>query len=59
MSSETLGPRRSNEYDRRLDNIGKPNAIGGLPSFAITTPSTWPITSAAGYLFTLGTVTYS
>ena len=34
-------------------------AIGGLPSFAITTPSTWPITSAAGYLFTLGTVTYS
>jgi uncharacterized phage protein gp47/JayE len=34
-------------------------AIGGLPSFAITTPSTWPITSAAGHLFTLGTVTYS
>jgi uncharacterized phage protein gp47/JayE len=34
-------------------------AIGGLPSFAITTPSSWPITSAAGYLFTLGTVTYS
>jgi uncharacterized phage protein gp47/JayE len=34
-------------------------AIGGLPSFAITTPSTWPITSAAGYLFTLGTVTYT
>jgi len=34
-------------------------AIGGLPSFAITTPATWPITSAAGYLFTLGTVTYS
>ena len=34
-------------------------AIGGLPSFAITTPSSWPITSAVGYLFTLGTVTYS
>ena len=34
-------------------------AIGGLPSFAITTPSSWPITSAAGYLFTLGPVTYS
>lgn len=33
-------------------------AIGGLPSFAITTPSSWPITSAAGYLFTLGTVSY-
>ena len=34
-------------------------AIGGLPSFAITTPSSWPITSAAGFLFSLGTVTYS
>ena len=34
-------------------------AIGGLPSFAITSPSSWPITSAAGFLFTLGTVTYS
>jgi uncharacterized phage protein gp47/JayE len=33
-------------------------AIGGLPSFAITSPSSWPITSAAGYLFTLGTLTY-
>jgi uncharacterized phage protein gp47/JayE len=32
-------------------------AIGGLPSFAITTPSSWPITSAAGHIFTLGTVT--
>ena len=34
-------------------------AIGGLPSFAIVAPSVWPITSAAGYLFTLGTTTYS
>jgi len=34
-------------------------AIGGLPSFAITSPSAWPITSAAGFLFTLGTVTYT
>jgi uncharacterized phage protein gp47/JayE len=33
-------------------------AVGGLPSFAITTPSAWPVTSAIGYLFTLGTVTY-
>lgn len=34
-------------------------AIGGLPAFAITSPSSWPITSSVGYLFTLGTVTYS
>ncbi len=34
------------------------SAIGGLPSFAITTPSSWPITSSVGYLFTLGTVSY-
>jgi uncharacterized phage protein gp47/JayE len=34
-------------------------AIGGLPSFAITTPSSWPITSSAGYIFVLGTVTYT
>ena len=33
-------------------------AIGGLPSFAVTSPSSWPITSTAGYLFTLGAVTY-
>jgi uncharacterized phage protein gp47/JayE len=33
-------------------------AIGGLPSFATTSPSAWPITSPVGYLFTLGTVTY-
>lgn len=34
-------------------------AIGGLPSFSITSPSSWPITSAGGYLFTLGTITYT
>ncbi len=33
-------------------------AIGGLPSFAITVPSSWPITSTLGYLVTLGTVSY-
>jgi uncharacterized phage protein gp47/JayE len=33
-------------------------AIGGLSSFAVTVPSSWPITSTAGYLFTLGTVSY-
>ena len=33
-------------------------AIGGLPSFAITAPSIWPITSALGRIFTLGSVTY-
>ena len=33
-------------------------AIGGLPSFAITSPSSWPITSAVGYLFILGAVSY-
>jgi len=34
-------------------------AIGGLPSFAVTSPSSWPITSTVGYLFELGTVTYT
>jgi uncharacterized phage protein gp47/JayE len=34
-------------------------SIGGLPSFAITSPSSWPITSSVGSLFTLGSVTYS
>jgi len=33
-------------------------AIGGLPTFAIVSPSAWPITSTLGSLFTLGTVTY-
>jgi uncharacterized phage protein gp47/JayE len=40
------------------DVSGAVTAIGGLPAFAITSPSSWPITSAAGYLFTLGTVSY-
>jgi uncharacterized phage protein gp47/JayE len=35
------------------------SAIGGLPSFAITTPSSWPITSLAAHIFTLGTVSYT
>jgi uncharacterized phage protein gp47/JayE len=35
------------------------SAIGGLPSFAITIPSSWPITSLAAHIFTLGTVTYT
>ena len=34
------------------------SAIGGLPSFAIVAPSSRPISSAVGYIFTLGTVTY-
>lgn len=34
-------------------------AIAGLPSFAVTSPSSWPITSPVGSLFTLGTITYS
>jgi len=34
------------------------SAIGGLPSFAITSPSSWPITSSTGHIFTLGTVSY-
>jgi uncharacterized phage protein gp47/JayE len=34
------------------------SAIGGLPSFTITVPASWPITSGLGYLLTLGTVTY-
>lgn len=45
------------------------SAIGGLPSFEITSPAVsdgdmddgtiWPITSSLGHLFTLGTVTYA
>ena len=31
-------------------------AIGGLPDFAITSPSSWPLTSPVGSLLTLGTV---
>jgi uncharacterized phage protein gp47/JayE len=34
-------------------------AIGGLPDFAVTTPSSWPITSTLGSIFTLGTITYT
>jgi uncharacterized phage protein gp47/JayE len=33
-------------------------AIGGLPSFAVTVPASWPIVSPLGYLFTLGAVAY-
>jgi uncharacterized phage protein gp47/JayE len=33
-------------------------AIGGLPSFAVTSPSVWPISSPLGYLFELGTVAF-
>jgi uncharacterized phage protein gp47/JayE len=32
--------------------------ISGLPSFATTSPSSWPITSPVGYLFTLGVISY-
>ena len=41
------------------DYDGAVTAIGGLPSFAVTVPASWPITSAVGYIFTLGTVTYT
>jgi uncharacterized phage protein gp47/JayE len=34
------------------------SAIPGLPAFAVTAPSSWPITSAVGDIFTLGAVTY-
>jgi uncharacterized phage protein gp47/JayE len=44
---------------QQSDCDGAISAIGGLPSFAITSPSSWPLTSAVGYLFTLGTVTYA
>jgi uncharacterized phage protein gp47/JayE len=40
------------------DCAGAIAAIGGLPSFAITSPTSWPITSAVGSLFTLGTVNF-
>ncbi len=40
------------------DCAGAISAIGGLPSFAVTSPASWPITSGVGYIFTLGTVTY-
>ncbi len=32
--------------------------VGGLPSSAVTVPSSWPATSAPGSLFTLGTVSF-
>ncbi|HEY8685977.1 MAG TPA: baseplate J/gp47 family protein [Chloroflexota bacterium] len=35
------------------------SAVSGLPSFAVTSPSVWPITSSVGAIFTLGTVTYT
>ena len=35
------------------------SAIPGLPTFAVTNPSSWPITSSVGSIFTLGTVTYA
>jgi uncharacterized phage protein gp47/JayE len=34
------------------------NAVGGLPSFSIVLPTSWPLTSPLGHLFTLGTVSY-
>jgi uncharacterized phage protein gp47/JayE len=34
------------------------SAIPGLPTFAITAPSSWPITPSLGNIFTLGVVTY-
>ena len=34
-------------------------AIPGLPTFAVMSPSSWPITPAVGSLLTLGTVTYA
>jgi hypothetical protein len=33
-------------------------AVPGLPSFAVLTPSSWPITPSVGNLLTLGTVTF-
>ena len=35
------------------------SAIPGLPTFAVTSPSSWPITPAVGSLLTLGTVAYA
>ena len=34
-------------------------AISGLPSFSVTSPSSWPLTPSLGSLLTLGTVTYA
>ena len=33
------------------------SAIAGMPSFSLLAPNSWPITSAVGYLLTLGTIT--
>jgi uncharacterized phage protein gp47/JayE len=33
-------------------------AIGGLPSFSIVLPASWPLASPIGYVFILGTITY-
>ena len=35
------------------------SAISGMLSFAVTSPSSWPITSSVGTVFTLGTITYT
>jgi uncharacterized phage protein gp47/JayE len=35
------------------------SAVPGLPTFAVTFPSAWPIVPPFGSLFTLGSVTYS
>ena len=50
-------PRKEREQDDEL-RVTAVSAIGGLPSFAITTPSSWPITSLAAHIFTLGTVRF-
>jgi uncharacterized phage protein gp47/JayE len=34
-------------------------AVPGLPAFAVTAPSVWPVTPAAGSLLTRGVVTYA
>jgi len=40
------------------DAVGAINAISGLPSFTITAPASWPVTSTVGHLLTLGTVAF-
>jgi uncharacterized phage protein gp47/JayE len=35
------------------------SAVAGVPPFAVTSPTSWPVVPAIGALFTLGTVTFA
>jgi hypothetical protein len=41
------------------DCDGAIEAVAGLPDFAITSPSSWPLTAPVGSLITLDTIAYT